>query len=413
MNLYLFNDNDSAALYGIGAYLNELTHALAGSAIKLHIVNLHSTRPKFEIVKTNKIENWYIPEAGYDNPSLDAIEEIEEYYRNVTFLLRLYITDTKDLIFHFNYNQCYSLAKDLKAAFNCKTVAVVHYTKWSLELQGNLHGLRMIKTKPEIQRSSFEQMMYIAHEYEIALFNEVDRVIVLSGFMKRILETDCQIDSQKISVIPGGLKDKNPQQKIDRDEWRKKWHISGKESVILFVGRLQPVKGLTFLISAFRKVLEKIPDGRLIIAGSGNYENCFREAKDICTKISFTGLLEKEDLQELYQIADVGVVPSLFETFGYVAVEMMMHELPIVSTATTGLNEVVDDACGIKIPVIQHQEIAKIDVSSLSEKIIYLLQHPNEAKLLGKNARIRYLNHYSTDIFRKNMLEFYQSLLIS
>lgn len=84
------------------------------------------------------------------------------------------------------------------------------------------------------------------------------------------------------------------------------------------------------------------------MAGSGNYDICFQEAKDICTKITFTGLLNKKDLNEIYQIADIGIVPSLFEPFGYVAIEMMMHELPVVATTTSGLNEVVNNACGLK-----------------------------------------------------------------
>jgi glycosyltransferase involved in cell wall biosynthesis len=64
-------------------------------------------------------------------------------------------------------------------------------------------------------------------------------------------------------------------------------------------------------------------------------------------KITFAGLLEKNELYELYHIADIGIAPSLFELFGYVAVEMMIHKLPIVVTATSGQNEVVDHTCGL------------------------------------------------------------------
>ena len=112
---------------------------------------------------------------------------------------------------------------------------------------------------------------------------------------------------------------------------RKKWRIYQNEYLLLFAGRLHAVKGLDFLIDAFRKVLEKIPGCRLIIAGNGNFETYLQKAKDICTKITFTGLLEKKDLYELYQIADIGVVPSLYEPFGYVAVEMIMHDYLLLS----------------------------------------------------------------------------------
>ena len=410
MNLYLFNYNDSATVYGIGTYLKELTQSLAGSAIDVHIVHLRSERQKFEIEKADNIENWYIPEIRYDNKYFDAIQEIENYYRNVVYILRLYIKDAKDLIFHFNYNNCYFLAKELKATFDCQTVATVHYTKWHLELQGNLHKLNRIKAKPENQRNSFEQMMYIAVEYENAFFNEIGRVIAISKLMQSILETEYQLNSDVISTVPNGLSDTNSIGTSNRENLRKKWQIPEKDFLILFVGRLQPVKGLIFLIRAFRKLLDQIPNCRLVIAGNGIYDPYFQEAKNICTKITFTGLLEKRELYELYQLADVGVVPSLYEPFGYVAVEMMMHELPIVATATSGLNEVVDDTCGLKVPLTVLPDCVEIDVSLLAEKILYLLQHPAEAQEMGRNGRKRYLKEYSSDVFRKNMLNFYKSL---
>ena len=63
MNLYLFNANDSAAIYGIGSYLRELTQVLKGVGVNIHIVHLHSVRSVFETVKTGEVENWYIPEV--------------------------------------------------------------------------------------------------------------------------------------------------------------------------------------------------------------------------------------------------------------------------------------------------------------------------------------------------------------
>jgi len=168
-----------------------------------------------------------------------------------------------------------------------------------------------------------------------------------------------------------------------------------------------------FLIRAFHKVLDRIPDCRLVIAGNGSYDEYFKEAQEICTKVTFTGLLDKDVLSELYQIADVGVIPSLYETFCLVAVEMMMHRLPLIATETSGLNEVVDDTCGLKIPVVITPERVGIDTNVLAEKIIYLLEHPQEAERLGVNARKRYLERYTSEIFQRNMLEFYQSLFDS
>ena len=410
MNLYLFNANDSAATYGIGSYLRELTRSLEGAEINIHIVHLHSVRPEFEIVKMNDVEYWYIPEVRNQNTFSGSVQKLESYYHNVVYLLRLYIKDTADLVFHFNYNQSFFLAKKLKTVFDCKTVVTVHFMKWSQALLGNLTMLHAIKAKTDDQRSPYEQLLLNTDEYEGALYNEVDKVIALSHHTKNFLCDEYRLEPNKIAVIPNGLENVSAETESDREALRKNRHISDQEFVILFAGRLHPVKGLEFLIKAFRKVLETVPECRLIIAGGGNYDLNINEANDIYTKIVYTGMLDKAQLYEWYRMADVGVIPSLFEPFGYVALEMMMHELPVVATATSGLNEVIDDTCGLKVPVIQRPDRVEINADLLAEKIIYLLHHPAEAKEMGRNGRKRFIQEYTSTVFRRNMLEFYRSL---
>jgi len=74
MNLYHFNATDSAATYGIGTYLKELTHALEAPGINIHIVHLHSIRHEFEIVKTDQVDHWYIPEVFNQNTFSGSIQ---------------------------------------------------------------------------------------------------------------------------------------------------------------------------------------------------------------------------------------------------------------------------------------------------------------------------------------------------
>jgi len=206
MHLYLFNDNDSAAMYGIGSYLKELTEIFECEYIRVYVVHLHSTHPEFEIVKTNQAEHWYIPEVRNDNTFSGSTPKVEGYLRNVIFLLRLHIKDTKDLVFHFNFNTCQLLAKELKAIFNCKTVATVHYLRWTLEFLGNVNPLHELKAKLE-ERTKSEKSTFATYKYEGLLFSEVDSIIALSNDMKELLISEYQIDSEKITVIPNGLND--------------------------------------------------------------------------------------------------------------------------------------------------------------------------------------------------------------
>ncbi|MCC8134241.1 MAG: TIGR04157 family glycosyltransferase [Tannerellaceae bacterium] len=407
INLYIFNETRRGAAYGVGAYIRELTAVLKDSNIKVCIVNIASDKPQIQTEETDGIRQWYIPKVIAQQRTIEDQKIDDLYYRNVVYLLQLHIEDKKNLVFHLNYNQCGSLAEELKNAFDCKLIAVSHFTEWGFKIYDNLPRLRT--TLKEEDPDSLEESVKKSFEEDRSYYSKVDQVICLSEYMQDILCQDYGLDRANISIIPNGLPDIAPPV-MDVEFLRNKWYISSGEKVILFAGRMDEVKGVSYLMKAFREVVQQYPEVRLILAGSGSYDTFLQEAKDICTKITFTGLLEKDELYELYQLADIGVVPSLFEPFGYVAVEMMIHELPLVATATSGLNEVVDSTCGLKVPLTGLPENVEIDPSLLAQKIMYLIQHPTEAKKLGQNGRKRYLKEYSSEIFRRNMLHLYTSL---
>ena len=408
MNLYVFNESSRAAVYGIGTYIRELTESLRDSDINICVVHLKTVKPAEEADERGNIRHWYIPAPISRNSTSDRIIQHELYYRNVVFLLRVQITNTDRLVFHLNNNRNSTLAEELKKKFDCKIVTVVHYADWGVILYDNLPRLRAIlqEKHPDDLGKNVQKTI----EKEKSLYSLSDRVICLSNYMHDILCRDYKLNESKIVVIPNGLTD-SAKTMPDKKPLRKKWKIPVKEKVILFAGRIDEAKGMSYLIKAFRKVLTVFPICRLVITGEGDFSKYTKEAQDICAKITYTGMLPKTLLYEWYSLSDVGVIPSLFEPFGFVTVEMMMHSLPIVATATSGLNEVVDDNCGLKITLKIRHDSVEIDTSSLAKKIVYLLQHPAEAMEMGLNGRKRYLNEYTSEVFRRNMQNFYHSLL--
>jgi len=407
MNLYIFNENHRGTIFGIGTYIQELIFALSDSNIQITVINLLSDKMQIQFEEIKGIKYWHLPAPILELRARSDKELRVLYFRNITYLLQLYIKDKNKLVFHLNYHRNENFANELKKVFKCTIISVVHFSDWGFTIFDNPERLQyLLKLK---EPNKFEANIQKIFEEERIDYIKSDHLICLSNYMKQILFHHYNIDLTKISVISNGLKDM-VNTSINTIFLRKKWHIKQEDKIILFAGRLDEVKGVSFLIRAFRKVLISHPGSHLIIAGNGIYDFFIEEAKDISLKVTFTGLLSKEKLYELYRIANVGVVPSLFEPFGYVPVEMMMHELPIVATATSGLNEVVDESCGLKVPLIVSPDNVEIDTSLLAQKIIYLLQNPEEAKRLGKNGRKRYLEKYSSEVFGKNMIAFYKSL---
>jgi len=374
--------------------------------INICVINLFAKTHTIETECIDEVNYIHIPESLY---LTDDLRSVNKYYRNVVCVLKLYITETENLIFHYNYNQGKQLLEEIKKEFSCKIISVIHYMEWSLMIKGNVKYLYEIVNSNKEKLNSFETILVESIEQEKRLYAILDKVICLSEFAKKILQQVYSLHQDKIDVIPNGLS-YFPQHTKDIVCLKTKWLLDLDEKIILFVGRMDDVKGLAYLIKAFRSVLSVCPQSRLVIAGDGNFSKYTKDAQDICTKITYTGLLDKAQLHDWYCLADVGVTPSLYEPFGYVAVEMMMHGLPIVATATSGLNEVVDDSCGLKIPLIVHPDRVEIDTDLLAEKILFLLQHPEEHRCLGQNARKRYEAVYSAEIFRRNMIRFYSHL---
>ena len=408
MNLYNISQKSRGTVFGVGTYIHELTTALKSSGIRIFLVNILCDGKCVRKEEMEGITQWYFPTPCSEQWNFLDKEQRKLYFHNLVYLLRVHIRDRKELVFHLNHYQNEDLATELREAFDCKVISVSHSSDWTAGIHDNPQRLRAI-LKGNRSDVWSEDVRY-AFEEEKADYMKMDRVICLSSYMQDLLSHDYGLDPDKIVIVPNGLNDATTGQSVDQKTLKKKWHIMEKERIILFVGRMEDIKGGHFLVRTFMKVLEDYPESRLMIIGDGNYDLFLRNAKPFFTKITFTGLLNKEDLYELYRLADVGVVPSLFEPFGYVPVEMMMHELPIIATATSGLNEVVDESCALKIPLIVSSDSVEIDVSLLAEKILYLLQNPEEAKRLGKNGRKRYLEKYSSEVFRENMLTFYKSL---
>lgn len=407
MNLYIFNETRRGAVFGIGTYIRELMAALKYSDVRICVVNLLSEKSQITREEVDDIRYWYFPEPIPDTRASEPSEQRQMYFHNIVYLLQLFIQDKTNLLFHLNFPQCGSFVEELKNVFDCKVISVAHFSHWGFAVFDNLPRLRNILN--EKNPDNFGEEVKKMFEEEKSYYSKVDRCICLSEYMFEILCRDYELDAKNITVIPNGVSDVLDTS-ANFDLLRKKWNISDDEKIILFAGRLDEVKGIRYLIKAFCEVIQTYPETHLIIAGSGDYDTSLKEAKTVCTKITFTGLLEKDELYELYRIADVGVVPSLFEPFGYVAVEMMVHALPLVVTATSGLNEVVDSTCGLKIPLMKLPDNIEIDTKLLAQKIVYLLQHPTEAKHIGQNGRKRYLANYSPEVFRRNMIHLYSSL---
>ena len=181
----------------------------------------------------------------------------------------------------------------------------------------------------------------------------------------------------------------------------------GEAPLVLFAGRLVREKGADILLEAFAEVVERVPEARLVIVGSGPEAARLDRLVDehaLRAFVTLRGFLPRAQLDELARDAWVQVVPSRWEEpFGTVAAEGMMRGTPVVVSRTGGLAEFVTDReTGRQVP--------PSDPRALADAIAELLLDRAENDRLGRNARAFALARLNLDGFTDRFEALYGSL---
>jgi len=408
--VYIFNRASRAAAYGIGTYIEQYIKCFRNSELDFGLINLADRGQEVVVENKNGYQEITIPSpADMRRPNM-----YKYYTRNAVYLLKDIIGSEKDTeyIFHLNFMGDHHLISTLKEIFECKIVLVSHYAGWDFALEGNTKELETILADKSVKRKSKKEadiLNEIQNEKKTIL--QSDHFVCVSQYMMDIFNKVMDVDKAKASVVYNALGD--TYEELNQDEktaLRRKYHIEPDTKILLYAGRLDSMKGITFLLEAFKKVLKEYSDVRLLLAGDGDFTRWMKEAGDCWSKISFTGRLDKKQLYELYNIADMGIVTSMCEPFGLVAIEMMMHQLPVIASEAGGLSEIIDDnISGLRVPIIENKEERRLDVDILADKIEQMINNSELREKIGLNGRKKFLKEYELSVFKEKMLTVYNT----
>lgn len=198
------------------------------------------------------------------------------------------------------------------------------------------------------------------------------------------------IKGEKIEVIYNGIENKESNT-LSRDLIRKEWGLNEEDILIGAISRLDPIKGITFLIDAFKKLSETIPTLRLVIIGSGILESELKkqiQLSQMVQKVYFTGY--RADIDNCLSAIDIFVLPSLAENHSISLLEAMRARKPIIATDVGGNTESVRHE--IEALIVPPQ-----DSAALAQAIERLIQNPTLRDELGKRAYERFQNYFTAD----------------
>lgn len=218
---------------------------------------------------------------------------------------------------------CDHLAK----RFDCPMVATIHATEY-----GRHQG--WVDKHPQSWIHGVERWMV----------HRADRVITCSHYMQGHVADIFGIEESRVTVIPNGI-DPLDLQPVDDLAALRASFAQPDERLVLLVGRLVYEKGFQLALEALVPIIERLdPPVRFLVAGSGTHEAELKaQAHELGLEGhgTFLGWIGDDVLHSLYRIADLCVIPSLYEPFGLVALEAMASGCPCIVADTGGLREVV------------------------------------------------------------------------
>ncbi len=199
------------------------------------------------------------------------------------------------------------------------------------------------------------------HGVERWMARRADGVVVCSHYMRGQVADVFGVEEARVRVIPNGIDPLDLAPVDDLAALRARF-ARPSEKLVLLIGRLVYEKGFQVALDALPRVIERVGDVRFLVAGSGTHEQeltAQAERLGLHRHGTFLGWIGDDVLRSLYRIADLTVVPSLYEPFGLVALEAMASGCPCIVSDTGGLREVVpNDDVGIRVEASDPRALA-------------------------------------------------------
>jgi len=168
--------------------------------------------------------------------------------------------------------------------------------------------------------------------------------------------------------------------------------VADEGRLLVYVGRLSPVKGVEDLAKAFQMLAREDERARLVLAGDGvlkgELERWFQEW-GLADRVCLTGWLSDKVLGPLYRAADAVIVPSRYEPFGMVALEAASCGALVIASRTGGLSEIIERSDG---SILGAAPESPVELFGLVRRVI---EDPDEARRLAERARAHVVETYS------------------
>ncbi len=264
------------------------------------------------------------------------------------------------------------VAKDLEGQFD-----VIHAHDWLTYYAGI--AAKRVSGKPLVvhmhatsfDRGSVDNIDTRVYEIERTGMAAADRVIAVSNLTRNIIIEKYDIPAERVITVHNAVRF------TDRKGALPERGV--KDKIVTFLGRITFQKGPDYFVEAAAKVLKRVPNVRFVMAGSGDMMNHVirRVARlGISDRFHFTGFLRGDDVDKMFQLSDVYIMPSVSEPFGISPLEAMRSNVPVIISKQSGVAEVLDYAV----------KVDYWDVDAMADAIYGLITYPSLNKMFSEKG---------------------------
>ncbi|NQT01166.1 MAG: glycosyltransferase family 4 protein [Planctomycetes bacterium] len=223
----------------------------------------------------------------------------------------------------------------------------------------------------EFDRSG-EHVNQMIYDIEREGMERANKVIAVSHFTRNTIINRYGISGENVEVVYNGV-ERNGNWSLAETG------INKDEKIVLFLGRITMQKGPDYFLQAAKKVLDLMDNVKFVMVGSGDMMHRSIEMAaelGIGHKVLFTGFLRGEEVQKIYQMADLYVMPSVSEPFGIAPLEALNHDVPVIISKQSGVSEVLTHALKVDF----------WDTNEIANKMIAVLKYPPLRETLANHG---------------------------
>lgn len=396
---------------GVDRYVNTLLKGLE-SYPSIHIHWIHLQHNKSMLFHYEEHNPFYtkvtIPLPQHFNEIITERFWIRRYNEQVFRLTEHIFKNKRNCILHLHTLNLIDLAVFIREQIPCKIITHLHCIPWKGWYNTNKRKFNELYPQVYLDKlSNIDSKKSITNNCELQSYTDANHVVCVTHCAVDFLKNVMNQSDDNITVIPNGIND------FFDDKFTEKVS-NNKVFKLLYVGILSESKGLEYILKAIRKVKDQGYNISLTIAGKVTpHLSTKLKVENSDLSLHILGRIPFDELKRQYIECDAGIIASLQEQSSYVAIEMAMFGLPVITTAVDGLDEIFTDNVNALKVETRFSKVTglSVNVDKMKDKIITLIEDENLRAELSKNVRRLYKKELTLERMIEQTVSVYQKMI--